>query len=259
MSEFSVVKKGYDKTEVDDYIAKTNGYLEDKLKEQKLRINELKNQNLKLAKIIKELKGREDDVKNALIAANEKSKEIASAARLKYAMEGQRLRLLQAKWLNHFETEACENDDYKKSQAYYVKIEAELQEILKSDFGIQTEKTEKSQNDEIVQQFKSETKRLFGNSDDKEVYGEIIKNIKKEFGSEFSAAFDELEHEIEIDTDEDIEFTPRNNNLAGGSTDNIRVLIDGRAGGALQSGDYSNMAAIKPEQSLEELCRELGL
>ncbi|MDR2090850.1 MAG: DivIVA domain-containing protein [Clostridiales bacterium] len=205
MAGFSVVKKGYDAAEVDEYIAKNNAYLEDKLKEQRLRINELKGQNIRLASQIRDMRRREDDVKNALIAANEKSKEIMSAAKLKYALEGQRLRLLQAKWTNYFESGAeCGSGDYKLGEAYYIKVETEIREILRHDFGIATEKSAPSVNDEIMSQYKSETKRLFDcGGDGKEDYGELIKRIKKEFGGEFSAdLIDELEDIIDGDAED---------------------------------------------------------
>ncbi|MDR1906309.1 MAG: DivIVA domain-containing protein [Clostridiales bacterium] len=299
MSGFSVVRRGYNAKEVDEYIAKNKSYLEDKLKEQKLRINELKIQNLKLAAIIKEMRAREDDVKNALIAANEKAKEIMSAAKLKYALEGQRLRLLQVKWTNHFESlgnkEIC--DDYKPMQAYYIGIEAELQSILKNDFGITVEKAETSIHDDILSQYKSETKRLFDGDDGKNVYGEIIKKIKKEFGGEFSAGvIDELDDILELDDDDvsDYEFpetslcTEPEREIESRSADTMGegrlpdVFRSDRAETMKQplSGSYpvsqtrsasgrtpidkaaadlANLAAVTPDMSLEELCKELGL
>ncbi|MDR1939276.1 MAG: DivIVA domain-containing protein [Clostridiales bacterium] len=235
MAGFSLKKRGYDTREVDEYIARNNAALDDKLKEQKLRINELKAQNLKLAAKIKELKNREDDVKNALIAANEKSNEIISAIKIKYALEGQRLRLLQAKWTSYFENSLKDggNDDYKKNQAYYIKIETELQEILKSDFGIITENNKPTLNDEILSQYKSETKRLFDGDGDKDAYNQIIKKIKSEFSAADESALDE----------------------PGDDADSL----DLDDGGKSSYRDFSNLAAIKPEQSLEELCKELGL
>jgi cell division septum initiation protein DivIVA len=281
MVGFSVVKRGYDAVEVEEYIAKNNLYLENKLKEQKLRINELKGQNLKLASKIKELNRREDDVKNALIAANEKSKELMSAAKLKYALEGQRLRLLQAKWTSYFETNAQKDDgDYKRGEAYYIRVETEIQEILRNDFGIVTEKSAPSVNDEIMSQYRSETKRLFDGDTEKEVYGELIKRIKKEFGGEFSAGLiDELEEIIEPDDDFDPDYIPVNSEKKFDGERDKRYSADGKRPNAEKNlfnpnyvsadadtgldaddrRDFTNLAAIKPDRSLEELCKDLGL
>ncbi|MDR3263002.1 MAG: DivIVA domain-containing protein [Clostridiales bacterium] len=260
MSGFSVVKKGYDSKEVDEYITKNNMYLEDKLKEQKLRINELKNQNLKLAVKIKEMKGREDDVKNALIAANEKSKEIMSAVKIKYALEGQRIRLLQAKWTSYFESgmKKYDNDDYKKCQAHYIKAETEIREILKNDFGIITEKALPSANDEILTQYRNETERLFGSGGEREIYGEIIKNIKKELGGECSAETDAIDGEEPDGDITDYELPYGIKSISNGYRSAPSVAAPEKAEPA-ERRDFTNLASVKPEQSLEELCRELGL
>ncbi|MDR2047386.1 MAG: DivIVA domain-containing protein [Clostridiales bacterium] len=268
MAEFSIVKRGYDAKEVDEYIVKNNAYLEDKLKEQRLRINELKMQNMRFAARIKELKNREDDVKNALIAAQEKSKEIMSAAKLKYALEGRRLCILQTKWKDYFEKnrETRDNDDYKLGEAYYIKIESEIRGILRGDFGIMTEnnKARPSVNDEIIAQYKSETKRLTdGGADaDKESYGELIKRIKKEFGGEFAAELTDGAYaenngfESEFCGAEYARTCGGECGVRGAAPEDKSRNSSARES---ESNDFSNLASIKPEQSLEELCRDLGL
>ena len=272
MPEFTLVKRGYNSKEVDEYIERNNAYLEDKLKEQRLRINELKAQNLKLAAKIREMRAKEDDVKNALIAANEKAKEILSAAKIRYAYEGQRLKLLQTKWTNYFESsmKKSENDDYKKNEAYYIKVETEIQEILKSDFGISSDKPQ-SVNDEIMAQYKSETKRLFNCGDERDAYGEIIKNIKKEFAKELPSAAEADGDFTDITGDGDCglqeavgakgaELPREAGSGQAARTERQRYLgssVSSRQ--VVESGDYRNLASVKPEQSLEELCKELGL
>jgi len=213
MFGFNIVKKGYAKEEVEEYIKKNTVYNEDKLKDQKVRIDELKQTVERLNKEIARLINREDDVKNALISATEKSNELLNTSRMRYAIEGQRLKLFREKWTNYYLGAVPKNKESISVQLG--KYDKELYDILEKEFGI------KSIAGDIASQYHSETDRLQSAYNDN-AYTDIINTMKR----------------------------------ARKKTDVVASLppTEDENGGAFSLED-----ALRPSQSLEELCKELGM
>lgn len=99
MYNFDVVKKGYNQSQVDSYIAKEIDSYKQVVSEKNMRISELLHLNNNLNKQIDEYKMREDNVTKALITAVEKCEEMELVVKKSYNIELERLRLWRDKWL----------------------------------------------------------------------------------------------------------------------------------------------------------------
>ncbi|MGI6701036.1 MAG: DivIVA domain-containing protein [Christensenellales bacterium] len=163
MSDFSIVKKGYDIKQVDGHIKKLIGFTEEKMQEQRKRIDELKEENRILFDRIEEYKKAEKTVSEAIISATKKAGDILTAAKMRYALECERIKLMRLKWTQYVES-ASEKvraiDESVNMQAYLIKMEDELKEALNSDLNIKKTRTL----NEAEEQFISENERLTGES-----------------------------------------------------------------------------------------------
>lgn len=98
MSKFSLEKKGYNTEQVDDYINNLFLKYEEKLAEQKDRVQTLK---IKLSQSEEQLNRyieKDKQISKALVYAVEKADEIESGAKKIYELEIKRVRLLYKRW-----------------------------------------------------------------------------------------------------------------------------------------------------------------
>ncbi|MGN1100414.1 MAG: hypothetical protein ACI4S9_08720 [Christensenellales bacterium] len=100
--KFSIERKGYNKNEVEAFINKVLRLTEEKLNEQRARIDELRELNANLVAQIKGLKQKENSIGYALQQANSKAEELESAAKVRYALEMQRLKSFQRRWAEQY-------------------------------------------------------------------------------------------------------------------------------------------------------------
>lgn len=92
MVKFTIKRKGYSTEEVDGFVAKLLELTEEKLREQKDRIDELKEQLRKVTAEKAELKAREASVTMALTEAVKRADELESAAEVRYSIELTRIK-----------------------------------------------------------------------------------------------------------------------------------------------------------------------
>ena len=104
MSKFNIVKKGYDMSEVEGYLAKQA--LGDKqcIQDKNLRIEDLLSEVNSLKGQLEQFKGRESNVNNALITALDKAQEMEYVAKMRYELELERVKIFRTKWINY-----CDN------------------------------------------------------------------------------------------------------------------------------------------------------
>lgn len=107
MNNFDIVKKGYNTTQVDNYITREIDCYKQIVAEKNMRISELLHMNNNLTKQIDEYKMREDNVNKALITAIEKSQEMEMLVKKSYNIELERLRLWRDKWVAY--ADKCKN------------------------------------------------------------------------------------------------------------------------------------------------------
>ncbi len=103
MYKFDIVKKGYNKEQVDSYIAREIDSYKQTISDKNMRISELLHLNNNLNKQLDEYKLREDNVNKALITAIEKSQEMEMLVKKSYNIELERLRIWRDKWVSYAE------------------------------------------------------------------------------------------------------------------------------------------------------------
>lgn len=98
MAKFSTSKNGYDKKEVDEYIFHVNEDYENRLREQKMRINDLKRELDNTKEQLDRFKQRNSNISDALVVAVETAKQIENSSKNIYGLEIKRIRSLYDKW-----------------------------------------------------------------------------------------------------------------------------------------------------------------
>lgn len=212
--KFSLTRRGYDRKEVDSYIEKLDERNTKQILEYQKGFLDLKSHCASLESELKDMKKKEDDIKQSLFAANDKANELKIDLKIQYAMEIERLKLFQAKWTNCYE-ELKERYKFDKDalnmESIVAQTAVEIETMLNRDFRIPTE----GKGGEIEKQFKNEVKRL--NMDDEEM----------------SLLFDKMKSEL-------IELKEKKER---------KIASD--------DGKFSFEKALRPEKSMEELCRDV--
>ena len=100
MENFNVEKYGYDKKEVDNYLAKLKENYEETLSNQKDAIFQLKQQLEENQQKLNKYVQKNEDISDALVVAVETAKQIENSSKNIYELEIKRLRALYVKWDN---------------------------------------------------------------------------------------------------------------------------------------------------------------
>ena len=98
MGKFNASKNGYDKKEVDEYIFELSKDYENKLREQKMRINDMKRELETAKEQLNQFKERNSNISDALVVAVETAKQIENSSKNIYDLEIKRIRSLYDKW-----------------------------------------------------------------------------------------------------------------------------------------------------------------
>ena len=132
--KFSIERKGYSKSEVDEFIAKLLRLTEEKLSEQRARIDELRELNANLVAQVRSVKHKETAIGYALEQANAKAEELESAAKVRYALEMQRLKSFQRRWAEQYNIirlKYPEDSGLREYEGVVFGMENELKSIMK--------------------------------------------------------------------------------------------------------------------------------
>lgn len=159
MPKFDVVKKGYDIAQVNNYLTASVQSDKDALSEKSIRIEELKAENAALLREIEQLKKREKNVNEALMTAIEKAKEMDYSTKIRFALEGERIKLFRDKWLNYCDKNIQDTYLQKKRgevSGALMDIEEELVEAMSKDMDLQVSRPE----NEVQAQYMEEAKRI---------------------------------------------------------------------------------------------------
>lgn len=98
MDNFKIVKNGYETKEVEEYIFNLNAEFDNKLREQKMRIADLKRELDMTKEELNQFKEKNADISDALVVAVETAKQIESSSKNIYELEIKRIRSLYDKW-----------------------------------------------------------------------------------------------------------------------------------------------------------------
>lgn len=156
---FPLCHRGYDKDAVNSFIALEEAKAQEVQSEQRERINGLRSENDRLKREIALLKGREDQIKLALVNATDNAKRLDADVARRYEEELKRLRLFRAKWINVYE-QLKERYHFDKDalniESVAVSVELELKKLLAKDFALDKAPVE----DEMEEHFRKEVERL---------------------------------------------------------------------------------------------------
>jgi len=223
---FTLVKRGYAVDEVEEYSKQQHEQFEQLAREQRDRINALKERIRALEEELEHYRSREDEIKRSIVAATDKANEMTLDLKIQYALEIERLKIFQAKWTNAYE-ELKERYHFGKDalnmEAVVANTVTELEKMLHRDFSLDRMQS----GGDMERQFKSESKRL--TSDDEE-----MERLFEKFKSEFKRITQEkksLEKAVAVDKVEKPEKDEK----------------------------FSLEKALYPEESLFEICKSLGL
>lgn len=100
--KFDIEKKGYKKSEVDEYVFALKNEYESKLAEQKNRIFQLKNELTEREKQLAAFKSKTDLISAAILNAVQKADEIEKLSQARYREEMKQLRAFHEKWQAHY-------------------------------------------------------------------------------------------------------------------------------------------------------------
>lgn len=100
--KFDIEKKGYKKSEVDEYIFALKNEYESKLSDQKNRIFQLKSELVDKEKQLSSFKEKTDLIATAILNAVAKADEIEKLSAARYREEMNSLRVFHDKWQAHY-------------------------------------------------------------------------------------------------------------------------------------------------------------
>ena len=148
-------KKPATPAEYENYIQKLVYSYEDKLSDQKERIFSLVEENKYLNGQLSVYKDKDAQISKALTIAVTKAKEIEDAAKLKYNMEIERLKVFHHKWVAYYadiKNKIPINDNVLSAEAFLIKMDKIL--------GLDSEEFKISEDAGAMAQFIEENKRL---------------------------------------------------------------------------------------------------
>ena len=116
---------------------KDNTRLVELIKEQADRINELREENGDLLIALEGYRQKEKEISELLSFAKKQSEELKNEAKIKYALECERLKLYRQKWTKIVTSRDGETleKNYDKTLATLKLCQKELEEMLSSDLG----------------------------------------------------------------------------------------------------------------------------
>ena len=95
---FTTSRKGYDKNQVQEYIKSLTDKYEKTILGLRDRVESLMRENQELGRKVDLLKKEQDNINLALTQAIDKAKNIEYSSKVKFALEGERLKVFSSKW-----------------------------------------------------------------------------------------------------------------------------------------------------------------
>ena len=138
MSNFSVVRKGYDKAQVQEYIKMQADKYESTILGLRDRIEGLTRENKDLRGKVDELKKEQDNINIALTQAIDKAKNIEYSSKVKFALEGERLKIFSSKWQSYCKAnvKSVDKDQREGVISKLKEYEEELVELMSKVLNI---------------------------------------------------------------------------------------------------------------------------
>ena len=138
MANFSISRKGYDKAQVQEYIKMQADKYESTILGLRDRIEGLTRENRELRSKVDELKKEQDNINIALTQAIDKAKNIEYSSKVKFALEGERLKIFSSKWQSYCKAnvKTVGADQREGVIARLREYEEELVELMSKELNI---------------------------------------------------------------------------------------------------------------------------
>lgn len=155
---FQVARKGYDRFQVQEYIKDITDKYEKTILGLRDRIEGLKRENGELSHKVELLKKDSDSINLALTQAIDKAKNIEYSSKVKFALEGERLKIFSSKWQTYCKANCNTVDKSQRDNvvARLKEFEGELVELMNKELNIG------DYVNEAEQDYFSENRRLGG-------------------------------------------------------------------------------------------------
>lgn len=253
---FALVRRGYDVTSVESYIALEREKAEKAGAEQRERIRALTEKCDRLTIELDSYRSREGQIKNALISATEQAERTSLDVKFRYAMELNRLQTFRAKWTAAYE-EMKERykfgGDALNMESVALSVKIELEKFLAEEFSLNRDEPR----DDTEAAFREEAERI-GASESKveelrrklleaagKKVGECREKDKKPAADDSAADCGERRGESGFPRMFSSDVSPSHSREEGDD--------------ASCEGGFSLAEACNPTESLAEICSYLGL
>ena len=136
--KFETKFKGYDRKQVDEYILNLTKNYERSLAVQRDRIESLKAEIAAKEKLLQEYISRKESITNSITQAVEKAKQIEYTAKVRYALEGERLAIFSSKWVRYCEsmTNAVDKTLLQNAKDFVTTASRKIEEGLSADLNL---------------------------------------------------------------------------------------------------------------------------
>lgn len=153
---FSQQRRGYDKGQVEEYIKILTDKYESTILALRDRIEGLTKENKDMCNKVSELKREQDSINLALTQAIDKAKNIEYSSKVKFALEGERIKIFSSKWQSYCKANVHVIDKAQRDGvvARLKEYEDELTELMSKELNIGDFVNEADQD------FYAESKRL---------------------------------------------------------------------------------------------------
>lgn len=184
MKKFSIEKKGYNTTEVDDYLMSLELENSNALRDKQARIDSLRQENFELSKKLDEYKQKEISISNALTSATDKANEIIVVSKQKYNIELKNLNKFYDKWNNFFKELILRYPKMKDFDTNEVldNIKSDIKKLMNNDYLIEAYEIDFKKSQDVDESFNILLKNFDKQKKQtkKQVKIKLNKNIDKE-------------------------------------------------------------------------------
>lgn len=218
-TRFKIRHRGYDKAAVENYISDSEARADETRLALQERVNALLNECDRLSRELTELKGREEQIKCAFITATQNADKMTADVKARYQAELERLKLFRAKWTSAY--------DQLKDRYHFDKDALNMESVAVS------------------------------------VQLDLQKFLMQDFSLNKGTDTNEMEEYFhsEVERLTSVQLNAQNNAPApvSGVTELKNKIKDAENKKRAQSVAFSLEDAMNPTESLEEICKSLGL
>ncbi len=184
MKKFSIEKKGYNTTEVDDYLMSLELENSNALRDKQARIDSLRQENFELCKKLDEYKQKERSISSALTSATDKANEIIDVSKQKYNIELNNLNKFYDKWNNFFKELTLRYPKMKDFDTSEVldNIKSDIKKLMNNNYLIEAYEVDYKKSQDANKSFDDLLKKVYTQKKQvkKQVKIKLNKNLDKE-------------------------------------------------------------------------------